>query len=242
MKKLFILLNILSLFIGNVFAGHPLRGDDAVTVGANNIQLELLSDFSYGRGGNHLSVPLTLTYGLFNNADVIVAMPYNYCDQNKDEWGASDISLEFKYAFYLSENFHVAVKPVVSFPTANHVTGFGNGEMNYGFNISISRASNEINLHLNSGYCFSGYGGEAKAHQWNVSLGGEWMISDSVIVLAETGISENYLKNINKKPIYVLLGLNYTLNDYITISLGLINGTNDYEIEKGILGGLTFIF
>ena len=87
----------------NLFAGHPLITDDTDTQGTGTLQIEFTPEYESCAECGAAEIPLTFTYGIFDNADFVVGVPYMFVGIAGDSpvnYGFSDISFEIKWNFY----------------------------------------------------------------------------------------------------------------------------------------------
>ena len=137
------------------FAGHPLRTDDAGTIGKQSFQLELTPEVWKYSDDNYLFVPLTLTYGIIENADVVLTVLYSSLYNSgfkSDLSGINDIGLEVKWRVLELDRFSLAIKPGLILPIGNHMKGLGTGKLGYSLLLITDQELSSILLHFNFGY------------------------------------------------------------------------------------------
>ena len=114
---------IFVLTFQHLFAGHPFRTDDACTIGKQSFQLELTPEVWKHANESCLFVPLTTTYGITENADVVLTVlcssVYNPGFKS-DLSGVNDIGLENKWRVLELEKFSLSVKPGIILPIGNY--------------------------------------------------------------------------------------------------------------------------
>ena len=72
------LIFLLILFLSRVIvAGHPLRTDDAGTIGKQSLQLELTPEIWKCADDHYVFVPFTLSYGMAESVDIVLTVLYS---------------------------------------------------------------------------------------------------------------------------------------------------------------------
>ena len=137
------------------FAGHPLRTDDAGTIGKQSFQLELTPEVWKYANDHHFFVPLTSTYGITENADVVLTVLYSSIYNSgfkSDLSGINDVGLEVKWRVLELEKFSIAVKPGLILPIGNHTKGLGTGKLGYSLLLIADQELSSLLLRFNIGY------------------------------------------------------------------------------------------
>ncbi|KAF0178295.1 MAG: hypothetical protein FD164_2247, partial [Nitrospirae bacterium] len=120
MKRSLAVSALLMLFaVQTSFAAHPLVTDDAGTVGAGKVQLEVSGEVTRDKArvhsedlGGHITektrggaLGATVTVGVHDRVDVVVGIPYQWYSVREDgertgrAEGLSDISVDLKWRF-----------------------------------------------------------------------------------------------------------------------------------------------
>lgn len=257
-------LAVLLLFCsGKAHAAHPLVSDDTGTQGQGKFQLELNTEWSSTktyedgvsvkeRGGE---TALALSYGLSDNIDLVLGLPYQWAEVKEDgakvfdEDGIGDLSLELKWRFYESEEsgFSMALKPGISFPTGDEKKELGNGEISGGTQLIATKEFGPLTLHANGGYTRNSYRLQetkeaSRRDIWNASLAVEYAISDKLKSVADIGIETNEDKESNTHPVFLLGGLIYSVSENFDVDFGIKAGLNDAEPDTTLLFGLATRF
>ena len=126
------------LFVSSVAWGaHPLITDDAETQGKGKFQVEVNGQYDSDKETSNgvtaestgAQVMTILSYGLTENADLVLSLPYQWGKVKEDgvtvydEKGISDTTLEVKWRFFEKDGLMLALKPGVIFPTGNESKG-----------------------------------------------------------------------------------------------------------------------
>jgi hypothetical protein len=266
MKRSFVfVVSIITLmqFIGlsNGFAAHPLITDDTGTQGKGKFQVEVNSEFTYDRekeegvtiketGGE---IGTILSYGILDNIDIVVGMPFQWFRVREDselssrESGISDLSLEVKWKFYEKENLSFVLKPGITFPTGNEKKALGNGRSSYAFTFITSKEIGPWAFHLNLGYMRNEYqlreDKEANRKDlWHISFASEVEVVKNLKLVGNIGIERNPEKASSRHPAFILSGLIYSISESIDIDFGVKAGLNKPEADFTLLSGVAFRF
>lgn len=98
-------MGIIFLWSGTALAAHPLITDDTGTQGKGKFQIELNGAYGYENEGgvteDSIQMATALTYGISDNIDVILGIPYQYrrikdSNSTTNHDGISDVSLDLK--------------------------------------------------------------------------------------------------------------------------------------------------
>ncbi|MBU1097040.1 MAG: transporter [Bacteroidetes bacterium] len=240
MKTLSLLLILITLTSINLKAGHPLRGEDAVSVGKNIWQLELTSDLFYDKGRRNFDIPFTATYGLNDNMDFITNIPFHHSSDLTNNLGLGDICLELKWILFNSKNFSAGIKPSLSFASGDRNKGCGKGKNNFALNFIMTVYNDFSNIHLNAGYIRNDNYDNERLNLWFLSAGSELFLSDKIYTMLELGINQNNSKERAVNPAYLVCGVGYIVNNKITLDIGYLIGLNNEETDNGFLFGAGF--
>ncbi|MBP7527901.1 MAG: transporter [Syntrophorhabdaceae bacterium] len=241
---------------GAAFAARPLITDDAGTVGKGTFQVELGFEMSDHRTDNDgvvtkedtSSGTTTLSYGLLENLDVLLGMPYEKTKIREDgetvhnEDGIADLTLEAKWRFFEKDGFALALKPGVSFPTGDDKKGFGTGRMTYGALFIATKDIGPVSFHLNAGYRRNENETDERKDMWGGDLAGVVTVAKPLKLLANVGMKTNTDRTAATDPAFLLGGLIYSITDKIDLDLGYKRGLNKAEADNAYIVGLTMKF
>jgi hypothetical protein len=227
------------------FAGHPLRSDDAGTIGTNKFQLELTPEFFKQSDGSLILIPGVITYGVLANLDAVAATHYHYVqylnDQN-DIYGFCDISVELKWRAIETQSFQLAIKPGILLPTGDYSKSLGTGKLGYSFLAIADQQVSSVLFHLNLGYIRNENRLFENQNLWYASFATEIPISSDLTFVTDVGIITNSDKAEDGHPAFILGGIIYFINEYIDLDLGLQTGLNKYETDLAVLVGITVLY
>lgn len=243
------------------FAAHPLITDDAGTQGRGRFQLEVNSEFSFDKeadaglttrvtGGE---VSTILSYGITDNLDVILGVPYRWFKIEDDdsvisqENGISDISFEIKWRLFEKGGYGLALKPNVSLPAGKENKGLGIGRLSYGGVLIATKEIEPWAFHLNVSYTHNEYkrGDDRDANRkgiWHVSFASEYEAVEDLRLVANIGMERNPDKSENTHPAIILGGLIYSIHEQFDINAGVKGGLNKPETDLAVLAGMAWRF
>jgi len=146
LRAIFLLIIVSHTFFTLCFAAHPLITDDTGTQGEGKFLFELNGQTSYEREksseetGTNITakerdseLKAALTYGVIDNVDVILTLPYQWKKTEvsdataSDVSGIADISLEVKWRFFEKDGFSFAIKPGITLPAGDKDKDLGTG-------------------------------------------------------------------------------------------------------------------
>lgn len=263
-KKYFLLFCILCLLAVSPVtesSSTPLITEDAGTVGKGKYNLEITGQSSYddkkepdedGTDTRNKSweteLKSTLTYGITETVDVALEVPFSWRRLDTDgtnvasERGISDVSMTLKWKFFDKNNYGLAVKSEVWFPTGDHEKELGNGRVSYSLYLLATREIDPLAFHVNLGYKRNENKNDEREDIWHASLAGELKLIDKLSLVANIGIEKNQDRSSSVDPAFILGGITYAATDYLEIGLGVKGGLTYTEKDFTLIGGVTFKF
>ncbi len=239
------------LWSGLAFAAHPLITDDTGTQGKGKFQLELNGEYGHenenGIVENTTNIATALTYGIVDNIDVVLGIPYQYIRIRDSESttrhdGISDVSIDLKWRFYEKDGLGFALKPGITLPTGDDERGLGAGRTTYGLFFITTREMKPWAFHLNLGYKKSENRINERKDLWHASLAGEAEVAKDLKAVVNIGVERNPGKEATTHPAFILGGFIYSLNERLDIDAGVKAGINKAETDYSLLAGLTYRF
>ncbi|OGQ96284.1 MAG: hypothetical protein A2521_12230 [Deltaproteobacteria bacterium RIFOXYD12_FULL_57_12] len=229
------------------FAAHPLITDDAGTLGKGNSQLEVNGQYDHddedGVREESSELALTLSYGLVDNADLVVGIPYQAIRSKEAGMtaaadGISDTSLEVKWKFYDQESMSLALKPGLTLPTGDKLKGLGAGKATYSVFLVATNEASRIACHMNLGYIRNENLTDERKNLWHASFATELKLSKDLVVVANIGLEQNPDPSSNTAPAFLLGGLIYSINESVDIDFGVKGGLSRPEPDYSLLAGM----
>jgi len=249
------------LWAGAAHAAHPLITDDAGTQGRGNSQLELNGEFSRDEEAvdgvwveeTASEVAAILSYGVADNADIVLGVPYQRVTveedgvEASDEDAISDVSVEFKWRFYEKDGLGFAIKPGITLPTGDEERGLGNGRASYSLMFIATKEAGPWAFHLNAGYMRNEYrlAEDEEANRedlWHLSLASEYGATESLSLVANIGVERNPDRASDTHPAFILGGIIYSVSEALDVDFGVKAGLNDPEADITFLTGLAARF
>jgi len=247
----------LVLAAGPAHAAHPLVTDDAGTLGAGAVQIEATGEFGRDRetadDGTTLETrsseaALTLTYGLTDSLDFVVAAPYQWLSVHENdalagrESGLSDMSLDLKWRFFEKDGWAMALKPGVILPAGDDEKGLGSGRAGYRLFFISTGEMEPWAFHLNLGYIRNENGAGDRKDLWHASAAAEVGLIENLKAVANVGIGTNPAAGSSIDPAFALGGLIYEFSEKVSLDAGVKFGLTVPETDVSYLVGLTFKF
>lgn len=254
---IFSLFTVHYLLFTTAYAAHPLVTDDTGTQGKGKFQIEAQSELVFDkfkedgievktRAGQLQSV---LTYGLLDNVDIALAVPYLWGKIKEDgqtvydEKGISDLSIEAKWRFYELENgLSFAFKPAITLPTGDDKKGLGAGKATYGITFITTKELKPWTLHFNLGYTHNDNKLDERKELWKVSAATELEIAKNFKLLGEIGAEKNPDKLSSTNPVFATAGLIYSVTENFDINFGIRGGINKPADDMVVLAGIALRF
>ncbi len=233
------------LWCGSAFGAHPLITDDAGTLGAGNLQLELNGEYAKDGGDSTTETAAAVVGGLRDDLDIVISVPYQFLRSTDDEGarvtedGISDAALELKWRFYETEHCSLALKPGITFPTGDEDKGLGDGKAAYSAVLIGTGDIDPVALHLNLGYTKNR---KELKDVWHYSLAVEYEMANNLLLVGNIGGETNPDKGSGTHPAFVLGGLIYNVSEALSVDAGIKAGLNKAEPDYAVLAGLTFAF
>jgi hypothetical protein len=244
------------LMTGTSYAAHPLITDDTGTQGKRKFLLEVNSEFTYDKetikdvtvkeiGGE---VAPALSYGITDNIDIILCLPYQSFKIKEDgdvtskESSISDISLGLKWRFFEKDGLSFALKPGITLPTGNEKKGLGTGKVTYGMFFITTKEMKPWAFHLNLGYIRNENKVDEKKDIWHASLASEVDVIKDLKAVANIGIERNPDRTSGSHPAFILGGLIYSVIENFDIDFGIKRGLSEPETDYSILAGIALRF
>jgi hypothetical protein len=238
------------------WAAHPLITDDTGTQGKGKFQLELNGQYDWDKedtgdaslkttGGQ---VAGTLSYGIAENVDLVLSLPYLWgkAEVNEitvyDEHGIGDTVLETKWRLFEKDKFSVALKPGISIPTGNDEKGLGAGRLGGHLFLIASQELGSWAFHGNLGYIRNENKVDERRDIWHASFAATWEAVKNLKLVADVGIERNPDDDAKDDPAFLIGGIIYSVNDNFDVDFGAKCGLTNSETDFSLLAGVTFRF
>lgn len=219
------------------FAAHPLVTDDTGTQGAGGFQFELSADriraAKEGAESRTTLISSTLTYGLTDELDIAVGLPYQLVNNDGEPKvrGMSDAALGAKWRFHEKNGLSIGLKPQVFIPIGNEQHGLGNGKAAYGVNLLASYEIDHCTLLANAGYTYSNNVLGARKNIWNASAAVVWNAMPKTRLLLDVGTYRNADPLSSEQPAFAVAGAIYSPHEKLDLDVGIKKGLNSAEVN-----------
>ena len=238
------------------WGAHPLITDDAGTQGKGKFQLELSGQYNSDKetvADVHIEstgaeVATTLSYGIIENADIVLSLPYQWGKVKEDgataydEKGISDTTLEIKWRFFEKDGLSLALKPGVSIPTGNDEKGLGAGKTGYHIFLIGSKDIAPWAFHVNVGYIGNENKVDEEKNIWHASLATTYEVIKNLKLVGNVGIERNPDKAADNDPAFFIGGVIYSLAENFDIDCGVKYGLSSAETDWSLMAGMAFRF
>ncbi|MCG8341572.1 MAG: transporter [Chlorobiales bacterium] len=259
MLRNIVLASTLVFFSLPLHAAHPLITEDTETQGTGNFQIEINSEFADedddALGETAGEVAAILSYGVAENIDFILGMPYAWYTVKEngatvaEADGIGDLFFEVKWRFFEYEDrgLSAALRPAVSFPTGDEKKGLGNGKVSGGGALLVSKEGVLGKLHLNLGYTRNAFsldedGMFLQKDIWHASFAGEINVTADMVGVCNVGVETNPEKGTDDHPAFILGGLIYSITSDFDVDAGVKWGLSDAETDTTWLTGIALRF
>ena len=238
------------------WAAHPLITDDTGTQGKGKFQLELNGQYDRDKedvdglsakttGGQ---VATTLSYGIAENVDLVLSLPYQWgrTEENEttvyDEKGIGDMVFETKWRFFEKDGFSLALKPGISIPTGNDEKGLGTGKLGGHLFLIGSKELGPCAFHANLGYIRNENNADERKDIWHASFAATWEAIKNLKLVANVGIERNPDNDASNNPAFLIGGVIYSVTENFDLDCGVKYGLNSSETNLSLMAGITYRF
>ncbi|HSW63298.1 MAG TPA: transporter [Dissulfurispiraceae bacterium] len=248
--------------VQTAFAAHPLITDDAGTVGAGKVQLEVNGELSFDKArvysedtGSHFTektrggtIGAAVTAGVHDRVDVVLGIPYQWFSVHEDGErtgradGLSDISLDLKWRFFEQDGWSLAAKPGISLPTGDDDRGLGNGRAAYRMFLIGTKELAPWAFHVNLGYSRNENKAEDRKDLWHASAAAEVEVVKDLKAVANVGVERNPDAASSTNPAFALGGFIYQISERFSVDGGVKFGLTKPEDDVAYLFGVTMKF
>jgi hypothetical protein len=261
LRAIFFLIIVSHAFSTLCLAAHPLITDDTGTQGKGKFLFELNGQTGYeaersgAETGNNVTakereteLKSALTYGVIDNVDVILTLPYQWKKTEagnvtaSDVSGIADISVEVKWRFFEKDGLSFAVKPGIKLPAGDKDKDLGTGRATGTLYLITTKDIDPWAFHLNLGYKRNENTVDEREDIWHASLASEFKIMKNLKLVANIGAERNTDKASDTNPAFLLGGFIYSIRENMDIDFGVKGGLNKAEADITYLAGMALRF
>lgn len=240
MKKT-LLLAALALAAQPALADHPLISEDADLAGKGHWQIQLhgerARDRESGSTTRTTETELELTYGIREDADIKIALPYvrEVTDGDVVE-GRSDLSVAYKWRFYEADRFRLIAKPALSFATGRDELGLGTGRTSWGIDlVGLYELSDKVELLGDLRYERNRNRIGEREPIWHVSAAVLFQATAQLKLTADIAQETNPDPGAHSPVRELAVGGIYEVTEVVEVGLGLKKGLNTPADDRALL-------
>jgi len=243
MKGFISLIVCMMIFPSLSFAARPLSTNDAGTVEKGTFEIEYGIEYVNGFD-NETTMSLVITRGLLSNLDLGVEVPYTFIDAKEasDSDGFSDVSISTKFNFIKDNEIFPDSALSFSYKTdsGNNDIGLGTGKPEYSLNSIFSKSWKPFAVHLNLGYTFKeDFVEEDNEDAFTYGLAVEYVLNEKINLVGEVSGDTVLKRKFHDNSCSALFGINYSLNDNVTLDFGVSTEISRADPDFSITCGIT---
>lgn len=234
---------VMALAAGHALAAHPFLTEDPGTLGPGHVQVELglaAGDADPPAGGRAALFSPQLSIGVTETLDFIGQGVWTRQTQSGAPtlFGGGDVLADFKWRFFDSDDFALAVRAGFDLPAGDPEAGFGNGGVG-GHALAIVGVTRDTwALYANAGYARArGSGSRANLGAFSAAFAYTDMAPWQAFV--EVATYTNPDPSIGQWPAIARTGLIYTVNPSLDLDVGFQARLNPSAPRAVLLAGLT---
>ncbi len=226
---------------------HPLITEDTGTQGHGRSQLELTVERSHehedGVRENTVAPQAALSYGLTDNVDAILVIPYRRLTTRQDDTstgagGFGDIGLDIKWRFFERDGLSLGLKPGATLPTGDHGNGLGTGKTTYSLHFVATHDLPPWAFHLHAGGVRNRNVTDERESLRHFSVAAARSFDKRLKLVADVGTSTNPDRAARSDPAFLILGLIYSVSNAFDVDVGAKFGLTGPEADYSLLGGI----
>ena len=233
------------------YAAHPLITEDTGTQGQGNGQLELTAEFGHDEAAdakeNAADYAAVLTWGLRDNLDLLLTIPYARADTTGNGaettvTGLGDVGIDAKWRFFEAGPLSMALKAGGTAPTGKDRQGLGAGKAGFSVSFVTSYESGPWagHLHLEHRRNRNVLGEREVIDHASVAV--TRMVTDRLKLVADVGRFTSTDRLVNADSRFLTLGAIYGIREDFDLDIGWKRGLTDPETDSTWLLGLTMRF
>ena len=238
------------------WAAHPLITDDTGTQGKGKFLLEVNGQYDWDKDDTNGSsvkseggqVAASLTYGIIDNVDLVLTMPYLWGKTKEndvtiyDEKGIGDVTFDVKWRLFEKDKFTIAIKPGITFPTGNDQKNLGTGRVGGHLFFIASQELGSWTFHGNLGYIRNENKNDERYDIWHASLAVTWETVKNLKLIANAGIERNRDESSSDNPAFLIGGVIYSVTENFDIDFGVKSSLSRSDVDFSLMAGLAFRF
>lgn len=230
-------------------AAHPLLTEDTGTQGEGKFQIELMVDRTRdhppGATVRELQTAAVLSYGLLDNADLQVGLPYTRQHSHDvlgrhAERGPLDASVDLKWRFYEDNGLSLGFKPGITLPTGDERRGLGTGRTTWGALLILSWEPGDWAFHTHAGVRHNNNAVGQRTTLAHISAALTWKATEQLKLVADASADTNPDRADRASLRYSVLGFIYSPTPAIDFDAGVKHGHGRAAADRAFLFGATY--
>ncbi len=188
-----------------------------------------------------------LTYGLRDNLDVLLALPYSRADTLENGakttvQGLGDVGLDAKWRFLETGPLSVAMKAGLSFATGDDTRGLGAGKTGGSVNLVASYETGPWGWHLHLGHLRNRtvHGERDVIHHASIAV--TRMATEKLKLMVDLGKFTATDRATGVDVRFLTLGAIYGVRDDFDLDFGVKRGLSDPETDTTLQLGIALRF
>jgi len=239
---------LLAVAGGAAEAAHPLLTEDTGTQGEGNVQLEVMVDKARdhppGAKVRELQTTMVLSYGLLDQADLQLGLPYlrqhlHDALGRRADRGPLDATVDLKWRFYESDGLSLGLKPGITLPDGNERRGFGSGRVTWGALLILSFETGPWAFHSHAGYRRNNNSANQRDALAHVSGALTYKATEQIRLVADLSADSNPDRANHSSLRYSVLGFIYSATPKLDFDVGLKHGHGQAATDRALLVGAT---
>ena len=244
------------LFTLPAYAHRPLTTQSAYPEKVHKIKLETgLRFLNYPEGNDAYSIDIEANYGVINNLDIGVEIPYVFwrpsqSDKKADTVG--DMILKSRLLFLKGREgnpISLTIQPFFKLPAPENnedvlMSGLSTGETDFGFLFIATREMSQLlSAHMNMGYTFINKPSWGKEYEnvFSFKVAVEYSADKEIKIVGEVSGETN--KDPKEDDLFsILLGARYRMMEGVLLDAGFSAGISDASPDSTATVGLTMDF
>ena len=236
------------------FAHRPLTTQSAYPEKVHRVKLETgIRAMWYPHGDESNNLDVEVNYGVINNLDVGVEIPYVFWrprgNKNVDTLG--DMILKSRLLFLKGREgnpISLTIQPFFKIPTPENDervlqsgggrSGFSTGETDFGFVFIATREmSQSLSAHMNMGYTFINRPSWPNDYEnvFSFKVAAEYSADDEIEIVGEVNGETNKDPD-NSDFFSILLGARYRIMEGVLLDAGFSAGISDASPDSATVG------
>lgn len=194
---------------------------------------------------SELLTTAVLSYGVFDNADLQLGLPYlrqhiHDSAGHQANRGPSDVSVDFKWRFFQDEALSFGFKPGITLPSGDERHGLGGGRTTWGGLLVLSYEPGPWAFHAHAGHRRNRNALEQRASLRHVSGALTWQATGQVRLVADLSADTDPDRDRRGSLRYRIVGLVWSPTPALDFDAGLKRGHGQAAADSAVLFGLTF--